>query len=85
MAVRCNGNGAWPRVAFFDHDLVTYATPGREKVYPLLAGELFYLLVFLQVRFALVLNVMVESLAIVSRAPRHCSLLCLTMTICLGS
>lgn len=60
VAVRSNCNCARPCVSLFYHQLMPDALSGAEKPYPLLLGEGLDLLVFLKIRFALVLDVVVE-------------------------
>ena len=49
MGVGRDRQGVGECVAFFDEDLMAYATTGGIKVYALFSGETFYIAVFLEV------------------------------------
>lgn len=60
MAVGRHRNGPWPGVALLDHDLVADSAACGIEVDAMLLREVFDRCVLLQVRFALVLYVVVQ-------------------------
>src|ERR1035438_6503876 len=60
MGIRCDDERTWDHVPAFHHDLVSNARSRRLPIYSLLLGERFNRAILLQVRFVLVLDVMIE-------------------------
>jgi hypothetical protein len=60
MGIRGNGHSAWPGISFFNHYLVSDAPSRGIKVDAMLCGESLDLPVFLEIRCAGILDVVVE-------------------------